>query len=65
MERTALAILAQAALAAGTFSHDIGPEARKLADFAATRKAGFPVYLGGPYSFLAHFGLDAVHRMAG
>jgi 3-hydroxyacyl-CoA dehydrogenase/enoyl-CoA hydratase/3-hydroxybutyryl-CoA epimerase len=64
-ERAALKILAHAAMAAGTFSHDFETTTRRLADYAATRKAGFPVYLGGPFSFLDHFGLDALRRMMG
>jgi 3-hydroxyacyl-CoA dehydrogenase/enoyl-CoA hydratase/3-hydroxybutyryl-CoA epimerase len=60
IEKTALAILADAAMAAGTFSHDFSEEDRNMADYAACRYAGFPAYLGGPFTFLAYFGLPKI-----
>jgi len=63
LETAALAILANTALAAGTFSHDLSEAERNLADYAACRATGFPVYLGGPFSVLRQFGVGRLMEL--
>lgn len=63
-EEAAGAILAAGALVA---AHDGGgfvPEEHNLVDFHCQQAAGFPRYLGGPFTFLARHGEDLLRDMA-
>ncbi|MFV0384798.1 enoyl-CoA hydratase-related protein [Paracoccus sp. (in: a-proteobacteria)] len=50
-ERAALSILSAAAKVASGWRDRIPPEQRNLADFHCATQAGFPRYLGGPFTF--------------
>ncbi|BCH23455.1 hypothetical protein MesoLjLc_31660 [Mesorhizobium sp. L-8-10] len=56
LERGALAILAAGAKAAASRADQFSAEDRNMIDFHCQQAAGFPRYLGGPFTFLARFG---------
>ncbi|MEC7763527.1 MAG: enoyl-CoA hydratase-related protein [Pseudomonadota bacterium] len=64
VDRTALAILSDVALAASAWADKVPEADRNLVDCATARAAGFPAYLGGPFLFLAQFGADGCQDMA-
>lgn len=64
VEDAAMAILSEVALAAEAWLTRVPEAERNVVDCAATRACGFPVYLGGPFLFLAQYGPDACRDMA-
>ncbi|PSJ57763.1 enoyl-CoA hydratase-related protein [Kumtagia ephedrae] len=56
IERAALAVLAAGALAAAEEARSFAEDERNLVDFHCQQAAGFPRYLGGPFTFLARYG---------
>ena len=64
-ERAALAILASGALVAAREGAGFAEDARQLVDFHCQKSAGFPRYLGGPFTFLNHQGEAECRKLAG
>jgi len=58
VEKAAFAILAAAAQAASRHKGAFAPEDRNLVDLHCQQAAGFPAYLGGPFTFLARYGSE-------
>lgn len=58
LEEAAWAILAAGALVAETDGGDFAEDERNLVDFHCLQAAGFPRYLGGPFTFLARYGAE-------
>lgn len=56
LERAALAILAAGAKVAALRTDRFSAEDRNMIDFHCQQAAGFPRYLGGPFTFLARYG---------
>ncbi len=64
IEDAALAILASGALIAAGEGAAFGADERNLVDFHCQQASGFPRYLGGPFTFLAHHGEQRCREMA-
>jgi 3-hydroxyacyl-CoA dehydrogenase/enoyl-CoA hydratase/3-hydroxybutyryl-CoA epimerase len=64
VEKAALAILSAGALVAAKAGTAFAEDERNLVDFRCQQIAGFPRYLGGPFTFLAANGEDACRKMA-
>lgn len=64
-ERAAVSILAAGAVAAADAGNDFSEDQRNLVDFHCQRAAGFPRYLGGPFTFLASQGEARCRKLAG
>ncbi|WP_417725658.1 enoyl-CoA hydratase-related protein [Salipiger sp.] len=57
-EEAAMSILSAAAMVAADWRGRIAEEERNLADFYCATRAGFPRYLGGPFTFYATYGAN-------
>jgi len=64
VERAAMAVLAAGALVAAEESGRFAEEERNLVDYHCQQAAGFPRYLGGPFTFLARYGEERCREMA-
>lgn len=64
VEKAAFAILAAAAVAAADRQDRFAAEDRNLLDLHCQQAAGFPAYLGGPFTFLARYGADRCRSAA-
>jgi 3-hydroxyacyl-CoA dehydrogenase / enoyl-CoA hydratase / 3-hydroxybutyryl-CoA epimerase len=64
VERAALAILAAGAAVAAEEGASFAEPDRNLIDFHCQQAAGFPRYLGGPFSFLAQHGEAKCRELA-
>lgn len=58
VEKAAFAILAAAAQVAAAHKGSFASEDRNLVDLHCQQAAGFPAYLGGPFTFLARYGAE-------
>jgi 3-hydroxyacyl-CoA dehydrogenase / enoyl-CoA hydratase / 3-hydroxybutyryl-CoA epimerase len=65
VETAAFAILAGAALVAAANQERFKAEDRNLVDLHCQQAAGFPAYLGGPFTFLARYGAERCRSAAG
>ena len=65
IEEAALAILAAGALIAAENQDRFAAGDHNLVDLHCQQAAGFPAYLGGPFTFLARHGADRCKVMAG
>lgn len=65
VETAALAILAAGAVVAAENQGRFAERDRNLVDLHCQEETGFPAYLGGPFTFLAHFGADRCRALAG
>lgn len=63
-ERDALAILSAGALIAADRAGAFAVDARNSVDFVCQQKAGFPRYLGGPFTFLSLIGEERCRELA-
>lgn len=64
-ERDALAILSAGAVIAADRGGAFSPDERNCVDFVCQHKAGFPRYLGGPFTFLSVIGEQRCRKLAG
>lgn len=64
-EEAALSIIAAGAVAAADHGTEFAEADRNLVDYHCQMTAGFPRYLGGPFTFLALLGEDRCRQMAG
>jgi 3-hydroxyacyl-CoA dehydrogenase/enoyl-CoA hydratase/3-hydroxybutyryl-CoA epimerase len=64
IERAGLAIVAAGALAAADEGRAFAPADHNLVDFHCQQSAGFPRYLGGPFTFLAQRGEAKCRELA-
>lgn len=64
VETAAFAILAAGAVAAADSGAGFAAEDRNLVDLYCQQAAGFPAYLGGPFTFLARYGTDRCRSAA-
>lgn len=64
VEAAALAVLAAGALVAADRGDRFAERARNLVDFHCQQVAGFPRYLGGPFTFLARHGEQGCRALA-
>ena len=64
LDPAAFSILAAGALAALAGSREVVAEDRNLADLHCQQAAGFPAYLGGPFTFADYFGTDRCRAAA-
>jgi 3-hydroxyacyl-CoA dehydrogenase/enoyl-CoA hydratase/3-hydroxybutyryl-CoA epimerase len=63
-ERAALSILAAGALVAAGEGTSFAPHEHNLVDYHCQQAAGFPRYLGGPFTFLARYGEAKCRQLA-
>jgi 3-hydroxyacyl-CoA dehydrogenase/enoyl-CoA hydratase/3-hydroxybutyryl-CoA epimerase len=63
-EKAAFAILAAGATVAADNQDRFVAEDRNLVDLHCQQAAGFPAYLGGPFTFLARYGGDRCRSLA-
>lgn len=64
VEKAAFAILAAGAMVAATNEARFEAADRNLIDLHCQQAAGFPAYLGGPFTFLARYGADRCRSAA-
>lgn len=64
IERAAFAILAASALVAANNVSRFAAADRNLVDLHCQQAADFPAYLGGPFTFLARYGIDRCRSAA-
>ena len=65
IESAARRVVAAAGAAAADFQAAFSEDDRRLADYAAVREAGFPAYLGGPFTVLRDLGAERCRELAG
>ncbi len=65
VEAAAMAVLASGAVAAADTARSFDPSDLALVDYHCQQLAGFPRYLGGPFTFLERYGEARCRKMAG